>query len=134
MNNLGRNIKNKGGERMALDKNLSPQDVLNIYIARLAERLPVGALYSAEDVKELMLDTQEALLDEVPEELQKLLSDFEKKLEDAKNARNEVEYYLEEHFDFSSVEDYETIEDECEWCYGINREGVKKIIRKGAKA
>lgn len=63
-------------------------------------------------------------------ELQKLIDDFNKKLAEAQDARSEVMYYLEDKYDIDTREEYETLEDECDWCYGIDIRGIEKLIGK----
>ncbi len=63
-------------------------------------------------------------------EFQKLIENFNKKLEDAQAARSEVMDYLEEKYEIDTNEESETLEDECDWCYGINIEGLKNLIGK----
>ena len=62
--------------------------------------------------------------------LEKLIEKFNKKLEEAQDARSEVMDYLEEKYDIDTRAEYETLEDELDWCYGINIEGVEKLISK----
>ena len=64
------------------------------------------------------------------EELQKLIEDFNKKFEEAKDARSEVMAYLEEQYDIDTRKEYETMEDACDWCYGIDTSGVEMLIEK----
>ena len=63
-------------------------------------------------------------------ELQKLIENFNKKLEDAQAARSEVMDYLEEKYGIDTTYECATLEDECDWCYGINIESVKNLIGK----
>ena len=63
-------------------------------------------------------------------ELRKLIDDFNKKLAEAQDARSEVMDYLEEKYDIDTREEYETLEDECDWCYGIDIRGIEKLIGK----
>ena len=64
------------------------------------------------------------------EELQKLIEDFNKKFEAAKDARSEVMAYLEEQYDIDTDKEYDTMEDEYAWCYGIDTSGVEKLIKQ----
>ena len=62
--------------------------------------------------------------------LQKLIDDFNKKLGEAQDARSEVMSYLEEKYDIDTRAEYETLEDGCDWCYGIDIKGVEKLISR----
>lgn len=66
--------------------------------------------------------------------LQKLIDNFNNKFEEAKDARSEVMDYLEDHYDIDTREEYETIEDELTWCYGIDECAVEKLIEKSKKS
>ena len=68
--------------------------------------------------------------DIMDKELQKLIEDFNKKLDDAQAARSEVMDYLEEKYGIDTTYESETLEDECNWCYGINMEGIDNLIGK----
>ena len=46
------------------------------------------------------------------------------------NARSEVMDYLEEHYGIDTREEYEEIEDQCTWCYGVDEDSVRKLIEK----
>ena len=61
-------------------------------------------------------------------ELQELIKIFNKKLAEAQDARSEVLNYLEEKYGIDTVDAAETLEDECDWCYGIDMEGVENLI------
>lgn len=63
-------------------------------------------------------------------ELNKLIGNFHKKLEEAQNARSEVMDYLEEHYDIDTRDESETIEDSLTWCYGIDVDAVEKLIEE----
>ena len=63
-------------------------------------------------------------------ELQKLIKEFNKKLAEAQDARSEVMAYLEDEYGINTNYEYETLEDECDWCYGIDMRGVEKLISK----
>ena len=63
-------------------------------------------------------------------ELQKLIENFNKKFEDAQAARLQVMDYLEEKYGIDTNEECTTLEDECDWCYGINIEGIKNLTSK----
>ena len=52
--------------------------------------------------------------------LQELIFIFNMKLEEAQEARSAVMDYLEEKYDIDTRAEYETLEDECNWCYGID--------------
>ena len=62
--------------------------------------------------------------------LQELIADFNKKLSEAQDARSEVMAYLEDEYGIDTDYEYETLEDECDWCYGIDMRGVEKLISK----
>lgn len=62
--------------------------------------------------------------------LQKLIADFNKKLTEAQEARSEVMDYLEEKYGIDTTYEYETLEDECDWCYGIDMISVERLISK----
>lgn len=64
----------------------------------------------------------------VTKELERLLARAAKKLDAAQNARSDVEDYLEEHYGINTKEEYETIEDPCTWCFGINGDNVRELI------
>ena len=38
--------------------------------------------------------------------------------------------YLEERYGINTREEYETMEDQCTWCYGINEDSVRELIEK----
>jgi hypothetical protein len=63
-------------------------------------------------------------------ELQKLIENFNKKLSEAQDARSEVMAYLEDEYGIDTDYEYETLEDECDWCYGIDIKGVEKLINR----
>lgn len=46
------------------------------------------------------------------------------------DARSEVMDYLEEHYGIDTREECEEIEDQCTWCYGIDKDSVRKLIEK----
>jgi hypothetical protein len=63
--------------------------------------------------------------------LEKMIYNFHNKLSIAQEARREIMYYLENHYEID--ETYEVameIQDELNWCYGINSEHVDRLIRK----
>lgn len=62
--------------------------------------------------------------------LQELIADFNKKFEEAQDARAEVMDYLEEKYDIDIIEDWEELEDDNDWCYGIDIDGVEYLISK----
>lgn len=64
------------------------------------------------------------------EELNKLIGNFHKKLEEAQDARSEVMDYLEEYYDIDTRDESETIEDSLTWCYGIDVDAVEKLIEE----
>ena len=64
-------------------------------------------------------------------ELHDLLAKAERTLCEAQEARSEVMYYLEQHYKVPDDDYYEeALEDECTWCYGIDRDKVIKMISK----
>lgn len=64
------------------------------------------------------------------EELQKLIEDFNKKLTEAQEAREKVMEYLEDNYDIDTIENWESLEDEQDWCYGIDVDGVERLINE----
>ena len=64
------------------------------------------------------------------EKLQELIRDFEKKLSEAQDARQEVMDYLEDYYDIDTRENWETLELETNWCYDIDTDGVKYLIEQ----
>ena len=60
--------------------------------------------------------------------LQELIKEFNRKLEEAQDARSEVMEYLEEEYEIDTYEECETLEDENIWCYGIDVEAVERLI------
>lgn len=62
--------------------------------------------------------------------LQELIKEFNRKLEEAQDARSEVMYYLEEEYEIDTYEECETLENECDWCYGIDVAAVERLIGK----
>lgn len=63
-------------------------------------------------------------------ELQKLIENFNKKLEEAQDARSEVMAYLEDEYGIDTDYECVTLEDNCDWCYGIDIRGIEKLISK----
>lgn len=63
-------------------------------------------------------------------ELQELIDNFHKKLAEAQDARAEVMDYLEEKYDIDTREYWEELEDEHDWCYGIDISGVVYLITR----
>lgn len=66
----------------------------------------------------------------VTKKLEELLAKASKKLDAAQDARNEVMYYLEEHYGIDTRDEYEEIEDQCTWCFGIDKNSVRELIEK----
>lgn len=66
----------------------------------------------------------------VTKKLEELLAKASKKLDAAQDARSEVMDYLEEHYGIDTREEYEKIEDQCTWCYGVDEDSVRKLIEK----
>ena len=66
-------------------------------------------------------------------ELKKLIAKANKKLEDAKDARSEVMYYIEENYGIDTDYYSDVMEDGCNWCYGLDYDEVRRLIEeKGA--
>jgi hypothetical protein len=61
--------------------------------------------------------------------LQELIYSFNNRLAEAQDARLEVMNYLEENYDIDVVMDQDILEDDGDWCYGIDIEGVENLIR-----
>lgn len=66
----------------------------------------------------------------VTKKLEELLTKASKKLDAAQDARSEVMDYLEEHYGIDTREEYEKLEDQCTWCYGIDEDSVRKLVEK----
>lgn len=66
----------------------------------------------------------------VTKELERLLTRASKKLDAAQDARLDVMDYLEVHYGINTREKYETMEDQCTWCYGIDENSVRELIKK----
>ena len=64
------------------------------------------------------------------ERLKQLLLDFNNKLVEAQHAREKVMDYLEVEYDIDTNAECETLEDECDWCYGIDLKGLTNLITK----
>lgn len=63
--------------------------------------------------------------------LEKMIDNFHNKLSIAEDARREIMYYLEEHYEIDETYEVATeIQDELNWCYGINIEHMDRLIRK----
>ena len=63
--------------------------------------------------------------------LEKMIDNFHNKLSIAQDARREIMYYLEEHYEIDETYEVATeIQDELNWCYGINIEHMDRLIRK----
>lgn len=63
--------------------------------------------------------------------LEKMIDNFHNKLSIEQDARREIMYYLEEHYEID--ETYEVameIQDELNWCDGIDSKHVDRLIRK----
>ncbi len=67
------------------------------------------------------------------EKLQELIKNFNSKLTDAQMARTEVMHYLEDNYDIDTRENWETIENSYDWCYGIDTNGIKRLIEQSEK-
>lgn len=66
----------------------------------------------------------------VTKKLEELLAKASKKLDAAQNARSEVMDYLEEHYGIDTRDEYEKIEDQCTWCFGIDKDSVRELIEE----
>lgn len=63
--------------------------------------------------------------------LEKMIDNFHNKLEVAQDARSEIMDYLEEHYEIDETNEVAMeIQDELNWCYGINSRYVDRLIRK----
>lgn len=67
---------------------------------------------------------------EEDEKLLSLIKVFNEKFEEAQDARSEVMDYLAETYGIDTDEEYDTIEDNLTWVYGIDVDRVKKLISK----
>lgn len=61
-------------------------------------------------------------------ELENLLNNFNKKLEAAQDAHAEVEAYLLDKYGIDYRNEYESLEDSCNWCYGFDRRKMEMLI------
>ena len=66
----------------------------------------------------------------VTKKLEELLAKASKKLDAAQNARSEVMDYLEGHYGIDTRDEYEKIEDQCTWCFGIDKDSVRELIEE----
>lgn len=64
------------------------------------------------------------------EKLQELIENFNKKFEEAQDARSKVMEYLETEYDIDTNAECETLEDENDWCYGIDLKGLTNLLTK----
>jgi hypothetical protein len=62
------------------------------------------------------------------EYLKELIVNFEKKLTEAQEARQEVMDYLEDNYDIDTRGKWEELEDGNDWCYGIDIDEVERLI------
>lgn len=58
-----------------------------------------------------------------------LLAKFNRDLEKAKDSRNNLLSYLEDKYDIDTRYYAEKLEDECEWCYGIDTTHLEDLIK-----
>lgn len=73
-------------------------------------------------------------MNKMPEELEILLTNASKKLDEAQKAKDEVLDYLEENYGLDIEENSQTVEDSLTWCYGLDRNAIEKLIKnKGEK-
>lgn len=63
------------------------------------------------------------------EKLQGLISDFEDKLSEAQAARYAVLYYLEDEYEIN-VRSNDYIDDEYDWCYGLDIDAIEELINE----
>ena len=63
-------------------------------------------------------------------ELDKMLERLDKKLNEAKEVRYEIENYLENHYGIDVIMEAEYLEDDCFYCYGFDDEHISKIIQQ----
>lgn len=78
---------------------------------------------------------KKSLFDISPEyTLDALLDDFKVKFEKARDAREEVMGFLEDEYGIDTVERADDIEDEDNWCFGIDMEWVNKLIEEGKES
>ena len=64
------------------------------------------------------------------EKLKVLIKNFNKKFEEAQDARTEVLDFLEEKYGIDTREESDTIEESCSWCYGLDVAAIEKLIIK----
>ena len=64
------------------------------------------------------------------ERLKQLLLNFNKKLIEAQHAREKVMEYLEIEYDIDTNAECTTLEDENDWCYGIDLSGLTNLLTK----
>lgn len=60
--------------------------------------------------------------------LDNLINRFNKKLEEAKDARSDVMAYIEERYGIDVIDNYERFEEETDWCYGIDKLEIRNAI------
>lgn len=65
-------------------------------------------------------------------DLDELIRNAGKKLDEAQNARKMVIDYIKEYYnvDDKTIQNYEYLEDECNWCYGIDADTVESLIEE----
>lgn len=68
------------------------------------------------------------------DELTELIKRANEKLAEAQDARAEVMAYLEDKYNIDTEYENDTIEDECTWCFGIDYEGVLRLIKEKEQA
>lgn len=70
---------------------------------------------------------------ELPDELDTFLRDFNKKFNQAYEARKKVINYLEDNYDYDK-NDYSLIENDNNFVFGIDENGVKELISERSNA
>lgn len=70
----------------------------------------------------------------MPKELEELLKEFNEALSKAQGLRRGILDYIEEHYNIDADDIYyDYLEDEYEWCYGINESNLEELINKSIK-
>lgn len=64
----------------------------------------------------------------VERKLNRLISIFNDKLDEARDTRADVMSYIEQKYNIDTDENYESLEDNTDWCYGIDEYHLKKLI------
>ena len=71
----------------------------------------------------------------MPEELRKKIEEFHDALEKAQDLRCRIINYLEDECGMTDelCESYNWLENDCDWCYGINVEYVEEMLKEIAE-